>query len=103
LWNCLRANRFEGIKFKRQHSIEWYITDFYCAAKKLVIEVDGDSHFIGNAQEYDFTRTKLLNALDINVVRFRNDEIYNDLENVLDRIKTFISTSPSLPLQRGGE
>lgn len=102
LWNCLKAKRLDNLKFKRQHSIDWYIADFYCAEKSLVIEIDGDSHFTNNAIEYDNIRTKLFNFLKIDVIRFTNEEIYNDIENVLNRIHDYVSTSPNLSLQRRG-
>jgi very-short-patch-repair endonuclease len=44
IWNYLKAKRLDNLKFKRQHSIDWYIADFYCADKRLVIEIDGGSH-----------------------------------------------------------
>lgn len=102
LWEYLRAKRFNNFKFKRQHSIDWYIADFYCAEKRLVIEIDGDSHFENKAIEYDITRTKFLNSLNTKVIRFTNEEIFSDIENVLKKIAKQLSTSPNPSLQRRG-
>jgi very-short-patch-repair endonuclease len=102
IWNYLKAKRLDNLKFKRQHSIDWYIADFYCADKRLVIEIDGGSHFTKHAVEYDNNRTKLFNFYKIAVIRFTNEEIYNDIENVLNKIRNYVSTSPSLSLQRRG-
>ena len=60
-----------------------YIADFYCASKKLVIEVDGDSHFSDDAQEYDRIRTDYFEALGIRVVRYTNDDVLGNPDEVL--------------------
>ena len=52
LWSILRNNQL-GVKFRRQHGIGHYIVDFYCPELKLIIEVDGESHFSEDAQAYD--------------------------------------------------
>jgi very-short-patch-repair endonuclease len=86
LW-CELSRLKTGFKFRRQHGIGHYIVDFYCPSKKLVIEVDGDSHFESGQQIYDQERTEYLNALDIKVIRFTNQMIFDDLETVLIEIQ----------------
>jgi len=87
LWKSLKKNQLENRKFRRQHSIENYIVDFYCPSEKLIIEVDGEVHenFINN--EYDHIRMKRLNELGYRVIRFTNQDIYKNLEIVLEAIK----------------
>lgn len=64
LWQYLRAKRLDGLKFRRQYSIDVFVVDFYCPKVKLAIEIDGDSHFEGEAVEYDFDREKHIEALE---------------------------------------
>jgi very-short-patch-repair endonuclease len=59
-----------------------YIADFYCASERLVIEVDGDSHFTARGQQYDQTRTAQLQAMGVRVVRVTNVEVMQDFEGV---------------------
>jgi very-short-patch-repair endonuclease len=72
-----------NIKVMRQRVIGNYIADFYCASKKLVIEVDGDSHFSDDAQEYDRIRTDYFESLGIRVVRYTNDDVLENQDEVL--------------------
>ena len=84
IWYQLKDRQVENLKFRRQHSIGDYIVDFYCASEKLVIEIDGDSHFVSNeAVEYDLKRTKFLNGLGIRVLRFSNNDVKESLEDVM--------------------
>lgn len=87
LWKALRKSQVEQRKFRRQHSIENFIVDFYCPSEKLIIEVDGKVHenFINN--EYDNIRTNRLNELGYRVVRFTNQDINKNLDIVLEAIK----------------
>ena len=65
--------------------------DFYCPELRLCIEVDGSIHDTPETREKDEERTEFLNHNRINVIRFRNDEIENDVKNVLQRIKDYIN------------
>ncbi|OGF31647.1 hypothetical protein A2533_04130 [Candidatus Falkowbacteria bacterium RIFOXYD2_FULL_35_9] len=86
LWSRIKGKQLCGIKFRRQHSIGRYIVDFYCPESRLVIEVDGPSHYSDKAVYYDGIRTDYLESLQINVFRVRNDQVYNELEQVLQAI-----------------
>src|SRR3989338_11445231 len=88
LWWYLRGQKL-GVKFKRQHSIGGYILDFYCPEKKLIIELDGEIHNTKEAKEYDAVRDKYFKELGYKVLRFKNRELENDTEKVLDRIKSY--------------
>lgn len=87
LWKQLQNKKLEGRKFRRQHSIENYIADFYCPEERLVIELDGQGHFNEAAQEYDRIRTQVLNSLRIKVIRFENKMVFENLDSVLEEIK----------------
>ena len=84
MWQLLRAKRFMNLKFRRQHVIKPYIVDFYCHEIGLVIELDGSQHRTDDAIEYDAKRTKLLEALDLRVVRYWNSEVLGKTEAVLE-------------------
>ena len=86
LWEHLRAKHL-GIKFNRQHIIGDYIVDFVCIEKKLIIEVDGGYHSEYEQIEKDEFRTQRLSELGFSVIRFKNEDIFGDISNVLTRIK----------------
>lgn len=71
----------------RQKPIDNFIVDFYCAKSKLVIEVDGDSHYTNDGREYDIERTQILEGYGLRVIRFSNDEVLNEFESVCQRIE----------------
>jgi very-short-patch-repair endonuclease len=104
LWSYLRKNRLK-YKFRRQHSVGSYIVDFYCAEKRLVIEIDGSQH--NENQEYDKERTIYLEGLGHKVLRFWNNEINTNIIGVIDTIAKILSTTPSAhadtPPNLGGE
>jgi very-short-patch-repair endonuclease len=84
LWAALRRKQLKGLRFRAQHPVGPFILDFYCAARKLVVEVDGPSH--DSRSEQDAIRTAHLEAYGYRVLRFSNAEVLNDLESVLARI-----------------
>jgi len=88
LWMAIKNKQLAGRKFRRQHSIESYIVDFYCAEEKLIIELDGQGHFNAIAALNDEERDARLTALDFKVLRFENKLVYKNLEGVLDEIKS---------------
>ena len=69
-------------RFTRQKPLGRYIADFYCSGRKLVIEVDGDSHYTGGRPEYDERRTVELEAMGLRVIRFTNAEVMREFEGV---------------------
>jgi len=84
LWRHLRGDQIQGVAFRRQHPVGPYILDFYCSTAKLAIELDGDQHAL--QREYDDARTKFLNEKGIQVLRFWNIDLKENLEGVLDTI-----------------
>ena len=85
LWSRLR-NRQLGYKFRRQHSIGNYIVDFFCADKKLAVEIDGSQHFNRGHELYDKNRTAILESSSCKVIRFTDGEINTNIEGVLMKI-----------------
>ena len=69
-------------KFSRQKPLGRYIADFYCSKQRLVIELDGDSHYTDGARRYDETRTAELTRLGVRVIRFTNTDVLQDFEGV---------------------
>ena len=89
LWNALRHSAC-GYKFRRQHAIDDFIADFVCLEKQLVVEVDGAYHGTSEQQTDDASRTDVLKQKGFNVIRFTNDMVDNNLEQVLHSIKEYL-------------
>lgn len=87
LWFCYLKNC--GFRFYRQKQIENYIVDFYCAKAKIIIEIDGDSHYSDYGIEYDKNRTKILESYGLQVIRFTNNDIkyrFREVCEIIDKI-----------------
>ncbi len=91
LWQQIRNRKINNLKFLRQfpfiyqsnkHGFYYFIADFYCAEKKIIIELDGGIH--ENQKEYDENRNQILNEMNLKVVRFKNSEI----KRVIDYVKS---------------
>ena len=85
LWRHLRG-RPEGLKFRRQHPFERCTADFYCAAVRLVVEVDGDGHDMGDNPESALRRDAWLRQRGLRVLRFNADDVMKDVESVVTAI-----------------
>jgi very-short-patch-repair endonuclease len=83
LWRALRAGRFAGFKFRRQHPCGIYTLDFYCPSAKLSIELDGFQHGIPEEQTRDTAHTEFLATQDIEELRFWNHQWNNNRDGVL--------------------
>lgn len=81
-------------KFTRQKPLGYYIADFYCASRQLVIEVDGDSHYTDSGQRYDATRNVRLELEGIRVMRVTNREVMHEFEGVCQRILDVLTRLP---------
>lgn len=107
LWFHLRGAQMNGMSFRRQHPVGPYILDFYCAAAKLAVELDGDQHGTVEGRAHDMTRAQFLLGKGIRVLRFPNHELRENLDGVLKTIyRTLTPTRHAaradLPLS-GGE
>jgi very-short-patch-repair endonuclease len=78
----------------RQKPIDNFIVDFYCTKLKLVIEIDGDSHFTNDGKDYDQERTQILEGYGLKVMRFTNDEVLKDFAGVCQRIEEIPPNPP---------
>ncbi|HEX6982251.1 MAG TPA: endonuclease domain-containing protein [Balneolaceae bacterium] len=90
LWERLKKKQL-GYRFRRQHPLSEFIADFYCHAAKLVIEVEGCIHELEKQKDYDLERTKELESFGITVLRFTNEQVENEIEDVLNNIKLYLN------------
>lgn len=92
LWSQLRRRQIHDCQFNRQKPLNGYIVDFYCAAANLVIELDGAYHFEADQLAYDAERTAILEALDLQVIRFTNQQVLNELDRTVQIIKAVVAS-----------
>lgn len=86
LWNAVRAHRLMGLGFRRQFPVAGFIVDFACPERRLIVEVDGSQHADGAALKYDVARTETLRVNGWTVLRFWNDDVLRDIDNVCAHI-----------------
>lgn len=86
LWSCLRNRAAAGLKFRRQHPVGARIVDLFCAEANLAIELDGSGHSSDLSQTSDLDREIELYEKGVRVLRFSNDEIFDNLDGVLNLI-----------------
>ena len=91
LWNLLKNRQFHNLKFKRQQPIGDYIVDFICKEAKIIIEVDGGQHNESENIDYDKIRTEFLRGLGYKVIRIWNNEIYENIEGVINILEQAIN------------
>ncbi|WP_018618335.1 endonuclease domain-containing protein [Spirosoma luteum] len=87
LWQFLKGNKLAGRKYRRQHSIGLFILDFYCPSERLAIELDGAVHDTTDAKQQDEDRQKAIEGLSITVLRFKNEAVLKNINQVLDEIE----------------
>ena len=104
LWERVKQKQICGLRFRRQHPIDFFIVDFYCHEAKLVIELDGEIH--NQQREYDDGRSAEMEKYSIKVIMFNNSEIENNIEEVIKKIENEINgriqSPPCLPAGRQG-
>jgi len=102
LWQQLRAGRIRGYKFNRQKPLGNYIVDFYCKKLNLVIEVDGESHFIGDAPIRDKERQDILEGMGLEFLRFDDMDVKMNISFVIRVLEEFMDdwerSNPPSPL-----
>ena len=111
LWSLLKNSQLEGRKFRRQHSIDDFVVDFYCPEEHLVIELDGEVHNNPDQQDKDISRDKKLEEAGFKVLRFENKFVFEHREQMLNDIKACfkdkLKTTPSCEhpsfVRRGAE
>ena len=92
LWKKLRGKQLDGYRFRQQHGFGPYVLDFYCPSLRLCIELDGGVHDEEKVRLKDEERTLFLEENKIKVLRFRNEEVEQGLDNVLVKIRNYINT-----------
>lgn len=97
LWAKLRDRRLKGIKFRRQFSIGRYVVDFYCPQAKLVVEIDGGLHFVGDAPAYDRIRNEYMKSLGLKVLRVKSQKVMKNLDGVVKLILAAVKPHPLPP------
>jgi very-short-patch-repair endonuclease len=109
LWRYLKANRIDGLGFRRQVPIRNYVADFLCFSVKLVIELDGESHDFEERQKADQGRDAFFVSEGFQVLRFTNEQVMSNLEGVVEAIRQTAASrasglppSPTLPHKGGG-
>ncbi len=85
-WMHLKNRQVLGYKFRRQHSIGYYVLDFYCPKLKLAIEIDGPSHFTSKAIKYDRQRQEYIESFGIKFFRVTNYDIYKNIDGVINKL-----------------
>jgi very-short-patch-repair endonuclease len=109
LWRYLKANRIDGLGFRRQVPFRNYIADFVCLSAKLIVELDGESHDFEERQKADQTRDAFFVSEGFQVLRFTNQQVLSNLEGVVETIRQATASrasglplSPTLPHKGGG-
>ncbi|MCF8231968.1 MAG: endonuclease domain-containing protein [Bacteroidales bacterium] len=90
LWKHLRNRKLLNLKFRRQHPIRYYIADFYCHEVRLVIELDGGIHSRQEIKERDENRQAEIERFDLYVLRFKNEQVMEDVGGVLAEVREFL-------------
>ncbi len=106
LWMYVKGKQIKGYDFRRQKPIDEYILDFFCYEMMLGIEVDGYTHLLEETLKKDAEKEKRMNELGISILRFKDEEVFKRIENVILSIENFIeqreiTINTPLPLSRG--
>ncbi len=89
IWDRVCKNQL-GVRIRRQHPVWKFIADFYCHEVRLVIEIDGGIHLRSENKEYDISRDIILKDFKIEILRFTNDEVIDETDLVIEKIKRTI-------------
>jgi very-short-patch-repair endonuclease len=90
VWQKLRCKQIENCKFRNQYSVDHFVLDFYSPELKLAIEIDGESHFQEGVAQYDKERQIFIESAGIQFLRFTNQDVYENLNGVLETIASKI-------------
>lgn len=106
LWQQIRAAKL-GLKFRRQHPIGPYVADFFCAALRLAVEIDGEAHDRGNRLASDEARNAYMAGVGLTVLRIPAVDILKDMDGALSAIRAAaeapLHRASAVPLPAGGE
>lgn len=102
IWYHLRNRQLDGIKFQRQYAIGMYIVDFVARGYNLIVEIDGGQHNEDSVRRYDEVRTEFLRKQGYSVLRFWDNEVFGNIEGVLEKILEVVHSHPNLLSKREG-
>ena len=94
LWNYLRSLKDQGYHFRRQVQLGPYYADFACHHPRLVIEVDGDSHFTAAASAYDVARSDFIRSEGYRITRYSNPDVLDNLDGVATHLAAVLAALP---------
>jgi len=97
LWRMLSGRKIHGLKYRREHPVGKYIADFYCAEFKLIVEIDGDVHKRDDVKRQDIIRQNELERAGYRVIRFSSNEVFSDMDRVIEEIVKVCRSLPSPP------
>ena len=97
LWNALRRGGLDGLKFRRQHPFGRCVLDFYCAALRLAVEVDGSDHTLDGRPERDVARDQWLRIQGVTTLRIPAHEVMNSVDSAVSAIRAFIAEGRRRP------
>ena len=103
LWAKIRMKQLKGYQFYRQKPTGDYIVDFFCPRAKLVIELDGSHHLVGEKIEHDRIRVEHLSSLGLRVMRFTNTDVLTHINGVIESIIENMEKIPLSPPFPKGE
>ena len=98
MWSKLKQKQLLVYRFRRQYSVDSYVVDFFCPELKLTVEIDGTIHFKDGVEYYDSNRQKSIEQLGIKFLRFKNAEVFKNLNGVLEVIVDNVQKIKDLPL-----
>jgi very-short-patch-repair endonuclease len=93
LWNKLRGKPM-GLKFRNQHPLDKFVVDFYCARKRVAIEIDGIGHDMGDRPERDAQRDSKLRGFGVEVLRIPAADVLRDVDEAADAIVRYCIAAP---------
>lgn len=99
LWRCLKGKKLRGYSFHRQKPLDHFIADFYCYDLKLVIELDGYTHDFPDVQKKDKRKQHRLESYDLTLIRFKDEEVFGDIDGVIRIIEDYINEFEKNTLQ----
>jgi very-short-patch-repair endonuclease len=100
LWNELRGRRLAGAKFVRQHKIATFVADFACRSARIAIDLDGGQH---SENEGDAGRARIIEAFGYRVIRFWNNEVFENMDGVLQTVTRELANARNEPFSLEGE
>ena len=97
LWGKINCKKILGLTFRRQHPINQFIADFYCHKARLVIELDGSFHDIEDNRLRDMGRVDEFEKFGLTTIRFKNEEVIENIDFVVNRIKSVCKLRAPMP------